>query len=172
VIQLPRRSVTRFFIPLIDVLTLLFCIFLLMPLVKARDDESTEGPTTPGEIERLRREKQELLDRLQELRQNQQAALARDLAICVLEVDGQTGKLFYYDPRRPTDRRVEITADKVPALVAEQREQAARKMVYFLLLYPRPGAGIPAFPLRKQRDEYDRWFEGVPHGYDIGRGRG
>ena len=32
-IQMPRRSVTRFFIPLIDVLILLFCIFLLMPLV-------------------------------------------------------------------------------------------------------------------------------------------
>ena len=33
-IQFPRRSVTRFFIPLIDVLTLLFCIFLLMPMIK------------------------------------------------------------------------------------------------------------------------------------------
>jgi len=32
-IRLPQRSVTRFFIPLIDVLTLLFCIFLLIPLV-------------------------------------------------------------------------------------------------------------------------------------------
>src|SRR5439155_4759614 len=33
-IQFPRRSVTRFFIPLIDVLTLLFCIFMLMPMIK------------------------------------------------------------------------------------------------------------------------------------------
>ncbi|HEV3119748.1 MAG TPA: hypothetical protein VGY58_22000, partial [Gemmataceae bacterium] len=39
-IQLPRRSVTRFFIPLIDVLTLLFCIFLLMPLIKATDEDA------------------------------------------------------------------------------------------------------------------------------------
>ncbi len=29
-IHMPRRNVTRFFIPLIDVLILLFCIFLLM----------------------------------------------------------------------------------------------------------------------------------------------
>src|SRR5438067_4217840 len=43
-IQMPRRSVTRFFIPLIDVLTLLFCIFLLMPLVKATE-ESPEAET-------------------------------------------------------------------------------------------------------------------------------
>ena len=32
-IQLPRRSVTRFFIPLVDVLTLLFCVFLIMQAV-------------------------------------------------------------------------------------------------------------------------------------------
>ena len=29
-IHMPRRSVTRFFVPLIDVLILLFCIFLLL----------------------------------------------------------------------------------------------------------------------------------------------
>ena len=29
-IKMPHRNVTRFFIPLIDVLILLFCIFLLM----------------------------------------------------------------------------------------------------------------------------------------------
>ena len=32
-IERPKRSVTRFFVPLIDVLILLFCIFLLMPFV-------------------------------------------------------------------------------------------------------------------------------------------
>ena len=39
-IQPPHRSVTRFFIPLIDVLTLLFCIFLLMPYVKPVEAEA------------------------------------------------------------------------------------------------------------------------------------
>ena len=33
-IHMPHRSVTRFFIPLIDVLLLMFGIFLLMPMVK------------------------------------------------------------------------------------------------------------------------------------------
>ena len=32
-IERPKRSVTYFFVPLIDVLILLFCIFLLMPFV-------------------------------------------------------------------------------------------------------------------------------------------
>src|SRR2546421_228343 len=39
----PRRSVTRFFIPMIDVLTLLFCIFLLMPFVKSAGEEGADG---------------------------------------------------------------------------------------------------------------------------------
>ena len=44
-IEFPKRSVTRFFIPLIDVLTLLFCIFLLMPLVKAGGEaDVSENP--------------------------------------------------------------------------------------------------------------------------------
>ena len=42
-IRLPQRSVTRFFIPMIDVLTLLFCIYLLMPIVDNADDGESEG---------------------------------------------------------------------------------------------------------------------------------
>ena len=46
-IQMPRRSVTRFFIPLIDVMTLLFCIFLLMPMIQSTG-EGPEGPPLPA----------------------------------------------------------------------------------------------------------------------------
>ena len=50
-IQMPRRSVTRFFIPLIDVLTLLFAIFLLMPMFEeeARTQEENQ-PASPNEL--------------------------------------------------------------------------------------------------------------------------
>ena len=41
VIVQPRRSVTRFFIPLIDVLILLFAIFLLMPFVSGPYERGT-----------------------------------------------------------------------------------------------------------------------------------
>ena len=39
-IEMPSRSITRFFIPMIDVLTLLFCIYLLMPMVSERATRS------------------------------------------------------------------------------------------------------------------------------------
>ena len=61
-IQLPQRSVTRFFIPLIDVLTLLFCIFLVMPLAKEPGDNSAEV----ADLEERLRQKEEELERLRE----------------------------------------------------------------------------------------------------------
>ena len=54
-IQMPTRSVTRFFIPMIDVLTLLFCIYLMMPMV----DTSANAEL---DVERQKRE-----DRLRDL---------------------------------------------------------------------------------------------------------
>ena len=42
-IDRPKRSVTRFFVPLIDVLILLFCIFLLMPFVSTSGESRTRA---------------------------------------------------------------------------------------------------------------------------------
>ena len=192
-IQLPRRSVTRFFIPLIDVLTLLFCIFLLMPLVRPAEESEEElagsrpavQPGTPlaarerQELERLRMERRPWQDvvRLQQARSDLErqvrrlqrekiATLEQRLAIRVLEI-GEDGRLYYYDPGREKDRRVEITRDNVAQFLEAQKQAAKGHDLYFLLLYPRPAVGNPAFPLLRQREEYDRWFRDVAHGYDI-----
>src|SRR5262249_19136257 len=112
-IRLPRRSVTRFFIPLIDVLTLLFCIFLLMPLVSAVGEGSViESPAAREQrlrdLEReveARRAKaketpQQIRKELDELRKEKIQALQERLRIRVLEIDPGTGKLLYNDPER------------------------------------------------------------------------
>lgn len=51
-IHMPQRSVTRFFIPLVDVLMLLFSMFLLMPLVAGRGDSNGKSAVdmTPEEL--------------------------------------------------------------------------------------------------------------------------
>src|SRR5579885_835387 len=102
-IQMPRRSVTRFFIPLIDVLTLLFCIFLLMPLVKAPAETPEDGrPTTdggerPGQESAKGRDDtpEKLRAELEELRQAKKEVLQQRLAVRVLEIDPRTGRLYY-----------------------------------------------------------------------------
>jgi hypothetical protein len=80
---------------------------------------------------------------------------------------GEEGRLFFYDPSRLMDRRVEITKDNVGELIETQKRLAHGKELYFLILYPRRASGFPGYPLDEQRKEYDRWFQDVAHSYDI-----
>src|ERR1044072_847567 len=70
-IHMPHRSVTRFFIPLIDVLLLLFVIFLLMPIgeesklesyMDKTSDLTGEGETVRSELERRTEELKDFED--------------------------------------------------------------------------------------------------------------
>jgi hypothetical protein len=175
-IQMPRRSVTRFFIPLIDVLTLLFCIFLLMPLVKAPGEEADgSGTTRDEEVERLRQEVKRLQEErdatpaklheeLDRLRQEKIEALQQRLAVRVLEIDAATGQLAYNDPERAEVR----TEADARALVERDRRATAggSRELYYLILYPRDPNS--PYPLGKQRARYDAWFKDlVAHGWDI-----
>ncbi len=174
-IRLPQRSVTRFFIPLIDVLTLLFCIFLLLPVVQSPGDEP--DPARQAREERLRQLEQEVeslkargsdlskekQQQLDELRKQTGKALQERVALRVLEIDPQTGQLYYRDPER-----VEIAsqADARALIDRDRRERAiGRRELYYVILYPRDPAS--PYPTRGQREKYDRWFAGVALGYDI-----
>jgi hypothetical protein len=170
-IRLPRRSVTRFFIPLIDVLTLLFCIFLVLPLVKNPEEEPDRAARDDRlhqleiEVERLRQAGTEEAMRaeLERMRQEWTKSLKERLAVRVLEIDGTTGHLYYRDPER-----VEIhnQAEARALIDSDQRERgASRRELYYLILYPRDRGS--SFPTRGQREQYERWFEGVALGFDI-----
>ena len=110
-IQLPRRSVTRFFIPLIDVLTLLFCIFLLMPLIKPTDEEANAAEGSDAAASRQTKTPRKVSERsaereredLAQSRKERIKRLQENLFMRVLEIDADTGKLFYHD----ADRRQE-----------------------------------------------------------------
>jgi hypothetical protein len=176
-IEFPRRSVTRFFIPLIDVLLLLFCIFLLMPLVKG-GNEGVATETEPvraervrkleEELERLRRQlrdtPQDVKAELEKLRQEKIQTLQDKLAFRVLEIDPTNGKLAYRDPDR-----VEIdTQARAAEMIEQDRAQRGNREVYYLILYPRDPAS--PYPLREQRERYDRWFADAAHGWDTLQG--
>jgi hypothetical protein len=186
-IQLPRRSVTRFFIPLIDVLTVLFCIFLLMPIFNEAKEEDVPPPgaardadslarelkAARQELDRLRKKEtpltaaeREQFDRLQKrlrrLQAEQNQPLEQRYAIFVLNIDPATGRLYYYDPQR--DRRVYVRSRAAARkLVGSQREQAGGRELYFLIQVPRQKG---RFPQRKQLKQYDGWLRGVRHGFD------
>lgn len=173
-IRPPKRAVTRFFIPLIDVLILLFGIFLFLPFVSRT--EGTPDPNADPTSQAGVQSTEDLRKRLVELelkleRANQEIArLNRDLAnpanrlsVRVLEIDADTGRLFYFDPDSPEPRQEIRNQADAQRLIDQQRRVARGKDVFFLLLYPRKLTG---FPLQQQVDTYRRWFKDVPHGFD------
>lgn len=180
-IQLPRRSVTRFFIPLIDVLTLLFCIFLLMPLIKATGQAEESAPSSPPSEPTLAPELAEprpplagqrppappgtqdvlpVQQELERLRREKIETLQQRLFIRVLEIDADTGLLYFHE----AGQRVEIrNADDAAQLIVRQRREAGNRELYYLFLFPRRVTG---FPEERQVKQYESWFKGVAHGTD------
>lgn len=171
-ISLPRRSVTRFFIPLIDVLILLFCIFLLMPFVSApanTPDEKTEAQPAPPE---LPTDVKELQTRLTAVTKERDEAVKRldrfqkergeRLVVRVLEIDPATGRLAYYAPGRQ-----EIASQaQAEQLIAYEKRLAGEKDIFFTIQYPRQASKHPTdTDLASYRD----WFKNVPHGFEIPR---
>jgi hypothetical protein len=175
VLQPPKRSITRFFIPLIDVLILLFGIFLLMPFVSRPDPgvpDPTADPDSPAakSADDLRQKVLELELKLekatQELARMQRDATnpANRMSVRVLEIDAGSGKLYYFDADNPTEPRQEVREQAdAQRLIDQQRRLARGKDVFFLILYPRKLTG---YPLQEQVDTYRRWLKDVPHGFD------
>lgn len=167
-IPTPKRAVTRFFVPMIDVLTLLFCIFLLMPYVKPGDeggpkaDPLVENPTA-NDPEALKRDIEKLLKERDRLAGGREKAL-RQQVVCVLEIDAETGKLYH----RGVQRQEIATQADAFALVERERAAAIGREVYVLMLYPRELTG---YPEQRQVIAYERWFSDVPHGFDNPRGK-
>lgn len=170
-IRPPRRSVTRFFIPLIDVLTLLFCIFLLMPFVKsAPEGEGADvGPGAAagdhkGDPADLAKKLEAAERELERLRLEKTTALQR-LEIRTLEIDGANGELVWFTGTEPI--RLKTQADAVQLINLhrdEVRHLGGQRELYYLFLYPRDtGSG---FPTEAQIRSYRRWFAAVPFGVD------
>jgi hypothetical protein len=167
----PRRSVTRFFIPLIDVLILLFAIFLLMPFVSgpaaSEPPDPKAEPKEPlsSDVKELQRELTEARERIKRMELAAQARLTDRLIIRALQIGKDQNGIFlyYYDP----DRQVIRTEADALKLVARQKTLASAaggvKDVMFLLLYPRDEAGNPrGFPNESEEKVIRAWFRDVP----------
>lgn len=160
-IPTPKRVVTRFFVPMIDVLTLLFCMFLLMPYVKPGDGEVSAAEKQPEP--KPERDLEQTRNYLAQLAAERERAL-RQQVVTVLEIDAESGKLYH---RGATRSEIATQADAF-ALVERERAAAAGREVYVLMLYPRELTG---YPEQRQIAAYERWFADVPHGFDNPRGK-
>jgi hypothetical protein len=192
-IQMPRRSVTRFFIPLIDVLILMFCIFLLMPIV----EEGAEGPggakVTAAEADVLRRQIDQLRKQVTELeatresprtrdlerenellRQQASRAIGERLVIRAFEIDPKSGTLTYQNPERvevqnQADAKLLMDRDLRDLTRRDEDSKGVKHQLYYLIITPRDPDN--PFPKLDQRQRIADWFrdQRVSVGWDFPR---
>ena len=162
-IDRPKRAVTRFFVPLIDVLILLFCIFLLMPFVASSgSDEPDKEPKAKAPVEELPKDVVKLRDELEKARNdvNRLRNLAVNLSVKVLEIDPKDGRLVYLQDGARVEIGSQGDADR---LITQHRRASGTRDLFFLILYPRQKSG---YPEQQQADDYARWFQGVQFQFD------
>jgi hypothetical protein len=186
-IHMPHRSVTRFFVPLIDVLLLLFCIFLLMPFANEDDMEKTQeeaikerdnATTLRSELDRREDELQNQLVTREQLRKEgeydrikaENDLLRKKLAetpdqkflFHMIDIDREDGELYSINSRGV---RTHIKdAQDAKKLIQHDRQEADKspltkeKKLYYCFIYPRPQEGRPT---EKQVRKYKEWFADV-----------
>ena len=161
-IERPRRAVTRFFIPLIDVLILLFCIFLLMPFLK--QGEAAETPLTPDDpaAATSQTSQNDLQQQLQKARMEiarlraEQVNPSEKFSFAALEVDGRNGLLYWYHRGQPSLIADEAAAAEV--IDTEKKIAGIQKDPFLIIVLPHELTGFPTQP---QLDQYTRWFRNV-----------
>ena len=168
-IVLPRRSVTRFFIPMIDVLILLFCAFLLMPFSNRTD----AGTASAGDGRRVedRQRLEESIRQLRDARQATASGLSGRIAPILLAIDSKTGHLERREQAgtkiidgdaRPGQVRAMVDADR-----ARLRDSTGRALEpYYTIQLPQDP--LSPWPTREMRQKYLGWFQDAGAAADIG----
>lgn len=176
-IELPRRSLTRFFIPLIDVLILLFAMFILLPVV---DDRSQQ--VIPDDPDRLRQALADLQKRLRQLEEQkgtpekirkelenlrkQLENLPELVEPVILQIDPETGVLKASDEQinatlkiTSQDDALSFIEKKKRWLEKKEREEplGAKRALLFIFRYPPAELNSP-HPSVAAKARYERWF--------------
>jgi hypothetical protein len=167
-IERPKRSVTRFFVPLIDVLILLFAIFILMPFVSVPESSESAPPEPknkapedelPRDVRELRADLERYKRELEKLK-TERGNLSDRLSVKVLEIDPDSGLLYYFHDGERIAVKDQAAAEN---LIGQHKIQSGTRDPFFLLLYPRKRSGYPEKP---QLEQYERWFKDVQFKFD------
>ena len=177
-IQMPRRSVTRFFIPLIDVLLLLFCIFLLLEYNnESRFDQQSADVDIQAkfdaqniqalinqakEFEKYEKlmpqliELEKLRDEVERLRGVNQQNLQDRAFVRIIDIDSKNGTISWYDENSADTPIVKLSdAKSAHGLIDRHIKEAKGREVYYYFMPPRPLLG---YPTAKQMRTYREWF--------------
>jgi DNA repair exonuclease SbcCD ATPase subunit len=173
--------VTRFFIPLIDVLILLFCIFLLMEF-NSESEKGEQGEVISDQVESIdslqaelsRRTKElqkfeelrpkleemdAILKELESLRKANQESLQQRTYFRVIDMERSDGSISYYDETSADQPIIKIADEKAARVLIERHQKEAKgREVYYYFMLPRK---IGGFPTKGQIRQYKGWFSKV-----------
>jgi hypothetical protein len=189
-IQMPRRSVTRFFIPLIDVLILLFCIFLLMEInsesevakqVEVVEEQSNSIDGLLAVLDRRTKELHQfeedrpklnelakLREELERLRNASQQDLQQRTFFRVIDIERNDGTIAFYDETRP-DKPIKIVNEKIAQdLIESHRKEAKGRELYYFFMRTRPSEDdrknkrlSSGYPTGGQISRYKKMFSDI-----------
>ena len=184
-IKMPHRNVTRFFIPLIDVLILLFCIFLLMDFnaeskadlqLEAVENQSDDILLLELNQRRIIKENQkfaelrpklekvaELEKRIAELEKANQQNLQERSFFRIIDIDSKDGTISFYDETRPDNPVIKLPDEKaVQVLIERHKQEAKGRELYYYFMPPRP---LEGFPTKGQIRNYKAWFSSTANSF-------
>ncbi len=176
-IQMPRRSITRYFIPLIDVMILLFCVFLLIPTIQESEPENPEAARKQTEAKKKVEHLEKLVKKLQvDIEALKKADKGRErpaMTIRTLEVDPKDGRLYCIVPGKGGQlfHREYLDEKEVQELVRRHRRELRQRYpddlkrpeLHYLIMTPRMDS---AYPSQGQLEKYKQWFAGVSYSVD------
>jgi len=153
---LPGRSVARFMLPLADVMTVLFSLFLLLPHLEQRGGRSTGAAAKAGGIWTP----EEQLQARDELVRHRQVALlptSDRLQVIVIMIDDATGQLLLQEG--PNQTRL-TDAAAVQAMVDRHRAALPpNRQLFYVLQAPARHADRPRrHPGIQDHNNYRDWF--------------
>jgi hypothetical protein len=154
---LPSRNVARFMLPLADVMTVLFSLFLLLPHLEHAAELSAGAAPRSGEY--WDAEQQQIIrEELDRLRQFARLEARQRVLLIVLNIDNDTGNLYFYEDgnyvRVDSAAAVDRMVERHLALAA-----ATARELHYKLVEPRP-----VDPDQKRRPKfgdlrnYEEWF--------------
>jgi hypothetical protein len=164
-LKMPQRSITRFFIPLIDVLTLLFCVFLIMPMARSGKEGANLPLTLEGQLKAREDEVLDLQEQLADIRKRDDDTitqlreelagvrtqssrdLARKLQVVFLSMD-RDAKLYGPDS-------LEIGGpDEADLRMKKDRDKYPGRELLYLVRFPSDIENLSS----ERREQIEGWF--------------
>ncbi len=159
---LPSRNVTRFLLPLADVMTLLFAIFLLLPHLEQQPGVQAGEQASPGSLWTAGEQRQ-VREELSRLRRVTELPASQRLHFVVLNIDGRTGDLVLQEGGKELSFSGQQAIDPVIQKHQEAARAAGRELFYVVQL-PRDWKFHPDL---NDQERYRQWFSKWKVSYQI-----